>query len=65
MKSSNEILFARYKQNGEEHAQRKMQCERLTSGLQVTAGTTATMHILNQTGGCKLNNTLSQCNAAL
>jgi len=51
--------------NTDSHAQRKMQCERLTSGLQVTAGTTATMHILNQTGGCQLNSTLSKCHGAL
>jgi hypothetical protein len=50
--------------NTDSHAQRKMQCEHLTSGLQVTAGTTATMHVLNQTGGCQLNNTLRMCHGA-
>ena len=50
--------------NTDSHAQRKMQCERLTYDLQVRAGTTATMCILNQTGGCQLNNTLSKYHAA-
>jgi hypothetical protein len=51
--------------NTDSHAQRKMQCEHWTSGLQDTVGTTAIMHILNETGGCQLNNTLNKCHGAL
>jgi len=51
--------------NTDSHAQRKTQCECLTTGLQVTAGTTATVYILNQTGRCQLNLTLRNCHGAL